>query len=61
MLGLGAASVLPLAGHRVFEGNTAANLGHPLWSARGFVRLCVRTVTGRDKGSERKTAAKLLK
>ena len=47
LIGGAAAFTLATAAHPLFEGNTPQNLGRPLWAARGFLRLCVRTVTGR--------------
>lgn len=47
LVGSAAAFALATAAHPLFEGNTPQNLGRPLWAARGFLRLCVRTVTGR--------------
>lgn len=47
LVGGAAAFALATGAHSLFEGNTPQNLGRPLWAARGFMRLCVRTVTGR--------------
>jgi hypothetical protein len=44
--GVGAGVALALGAHPLLEGNTAENLGTPLWSARALVRMCLRTVTG---------------
>jgi hypothetical protein len=41
------AAVLAVGGHPVFQGDRPKNFGRPVWAARAFVRLCVRTVTGR--------------
>ena len=44
--GAGGAVALAVSAHPLFEGNTAENLGHPLWAARAVVRLSLRTITG---------------
>jgi hypothetical protein len=31
----------------VFQGDQPKNFGRPLWAAPAFLRLCVRTVSGR--------------
>ena len=47
VLGGAAGFALATVAHPLFEGNTPENLGRPLWAARGLLRLCARTVTGR--------------
>lgn len=46
-VGAGAAAFLAVAGHPIFQGDRPKNFGRPVWAARAFVRLCVRTVSGR--------------
>lgn len=45
--GAALAAALAVGGHPVFQGDQPKNFGRPLWAARAFLRLCVRTVTGR--------------
>ena len=44
--GAGGAVALAVGAHPLFEGNTAENLGHPLWAARAIARMSLRTITG---------------
>ena len=46
ILGAVAAGALAVGGHPVFQGDRPKNFGRPLFAARAFVRLCVRTVDG---------------
>ncbi|MCA9682376.1 MAG: DUF962 domain-containing protein [Myxococcales bacterium] len=46
VLGAAGTAALAVGAHPLFEGNRAENLGRPLWGARGFWRLCVRTIAG---------------
>lgn len=43
----GVAAGLALASHQILDGHAPQNFGRPLWAARGFLRLCSRTVSGR--------------
>lgn len=43
----GTAAALAVASHHVLDGHGPQNFGQPLWAARGFLRLCARTVSGR--------------
>ena len=45
--GAALAAALAVGGHPVFQGDQPKNFGRPLWAARAFLRLCVRTITGR--------------
>jgi hypothetical protein len=45
--GAALAAALAVGGHPVFQGDQPKNFGRPLWAARAFLRLCVRTVSGR--------------
>lgn len=42
----GTAAALAVGAHHVLDGHGPQNFGQPLWAARGFLRLCARTVTG---------------
>ena len=42
-----AAAALAVASHQVLDGHGPQNFDRPLWAARGFLRLCARTVSGR--------------
>lgn len=46
VLGAAAFAAFAVFGHPVFEGNRAKNFGRPVFAARAFMRLCLRTVTG---------------
>jgi hypothetical protein len=45
--GAALAAALAVGGHPVFQGDQPKNFGRPLWAARAFLRLCVRTISGR--------------
>ena len=42
----GAGAALAGGSHYVIQGHGPENLGHPLWGARAFLRLCARTALG---------------
>jgi hypothetical protein len=42
----GGAVALAVLSHPLFEGNWPENFGRPVWAARAFLRLCLRTVSG---------------
>jgi hypothetical protein len=44
--GVGAFAALGILSHPVFTGHWPRNFGYPQYAARGFLRLCIRTVTG---------------
>jgi hypothetical protein len=46
LIGGGVAATLAVGGHPLFQGDLPKNFGRPLWGARAFVRLCLRTVSG---------------
>jgi hypothetical protein len=46
VVGAGAAALFAVGGHPLFQGDRPKNFGKPVWAARAFLRLCVRTVTG---------------
>lgn len=41
------AAAFAVGGHPLFQGDRPKNFGNPRFAARAFLRLCVRTVTGR--------------
>lgn len=43
----GATGALAVASHIAIEGHGPENFGRPLWAGRAFLRLCLRTVSGR--------------
>jgi hypothetical protein len=46
LAGAAVAAALAVGGHPLFQGDMPKNFGRPVWGARAFVRLCVRTVSG---------------
>jgi hypothetical protein len=46
VVGVSAAAALAVGGHPVFQGDRPKNFGKPIWAARAFLRLSVRTITG---------------
>ncbi len=43
----GATAALAVVSHVAVEGKGPENLGRPLWAGRAFLRLCMRTISGR--------------
>lgn len=53
----GAAAALAVGSHHALAGKGPENLGRPLWGARAFLRLCLRTVSGRIEDEVRAQAS----
>jgi hypothetical protein len=47
LTGAALAAAFAVGGHPVFQGDMPKNFGKPVWGARAFLRLAVRTVSGR--------------
>jgi hypothetical protein len=46
VVGLALAGAFAFVGHPLFQGDRPKNFGRPLFAARAFLRLCIRTVNG---------------